>query len=456
MPPSALGVDTSSYQMQNKETSNAPPLPGARPLGGKAKEITAFNNSGQPISTLNDEMTMELTYTAAELSSAGVDTLAEFNQLKSMYFDSTAGGWVRMPTTIMALDNNGLPIEPNATLSNVATAVVKGIADHLTVFGVTGLGDALIPKAPTGLSASAGTQQVTLSWTAVTKNTTESDITDLAGYEIYRSTSSGGTYTQINTSDVTAMNYTDTGLTAGTTYYYKITAGDTNGNESAYSSVVSAMPSAPVTGGGGVSYTPPSNPAASLSTGATVTSSRNVTLNLSAVNATLMMVSESPTFAGVSFEAYAPAKSFTLSAGNGVKTVYVKFRSSSGGEVTTSFTITLEGQAEAVTPTPAPTPAPTPTPDVVEPTEATKIFVKVWGKQPKTAQDKDALLVIQNGLEPGYTQIKSWELAAIKIFVKKYKRLPRGADWKIIHAVAHFSGSAGWPTGTTPAKPAGK
>jgi len=454
MPPSALGVDTSSYQMQNKETSNAPALPGARPLGGEAKEISAFNNSGQPISTLNDDMTLELTYTAAELSSSGVDTLAEFNQLKSMYFDSTAGGWARIPTTIMALDSDGLPVEPNSTLSNVITAVVKGIADHLTVFGVTGLGDDLIPKAPTGASASAGTQQVSLSWTAVTKNTTESNISDLSGYEIYRSLSSGGTYTQINTSDVTGVTYTDTGLTAGTIYYYKITAGDTNGNESDYSSAVSATPTAPVTGGGGgATYTPPSNPAVSLSSGATKTSSRNITLNTSAINATLMIVSESATFAGMSFEAYASTKNFTLSAGNGVKTIYVKFRSASGGETTTSYNIELEGQAIAQ-PSSSITPA-APTPSATEPTVAADIFKKVWRRAAKTAQDQQALQVLQYGLKPGHTKVVAWENAGVAVFKKFYKRAPASvADWNIVYATAYFSGSSKLPKGAIPAEPA--
>ena len=43
---------------------------------------------------------------------------------------------------------------------------------------------------------------------------------------------------------MTGASYVDTGLTSGTTYYYKITAEDTSGNESGYSSEVNATPTA--------------------------------------------------------------------------------------------------------------------------------------------------------------------------------------------------------------------
>jgi len=43
-----------------------------------------------------------------------------------------------------------------------------------------------------------------------------------ASYTVYRSTSSSGTYTSVGTA--TTTNYTDTGLSSATTYYYKLTA----------------------------------------------------------------------------------------------------------------------------------------------------------------------------------------------------------------------------------------
>ena len=51
---------------------------------------------------------------------------------------------------------------------------------------------------------------------------TWSAVSGAAGYQVYRATSSGGTYTKI--ADTTAKTYTDQTAKAGTTYYYKVKA----------------------------------------------------------------------------------------------------------------------------------------------------------------------------------------------------------------------------------------
>jgi exo-poly-alpha-galacturonosidase len=96
------------------------------------------------------------------------------------------------------------------------------------------------PAAPTGLSATAGNAKVLLDW----NNNSEGD---LAGYNIYRSTTSGSGYAKINTSLRTSSDYNDIGVTNGTTYYYVVTAVNTALSESGYSSQVSATPAASTT-----------------------------------------------------------------------------------------------------------------------------------------------------------------------------------------------------------------
>lgn len=91
------------------------------------------------------------------------------------------------------------------------------------------------PSAPEQLTATAGNLQVNLTWNAVTGAT---------GYNVERSTTSGGIYTSIAT-NVTSPNYIDTSVSNGTTYYYVVTAVNANG-ESAYSNEVSATPQAPL------------------------------------------------------------------------------------------------------------------------------------------------------------------------------------------------------------------
>lgn len=123
--------------------------------------------------------------------------------------------------------------------------------------------DTTPPAAPSGLNASAGDSSVVLSWTANSES-------DLAGYNIYRSTSSTTGFSKINSLLVTAKTYSDSGLTNGATYYYKITAIDTSSNESDFSSIANATPSAPA----------PSNP-----TGLTAlknTSTHNIELSWNA------------------------------------------------------------------------------------------------------------------------------------------------------------------------------
>lgn len=76
---------------------------------------------------------------------------------------------------------------------------------------------------------------VGLAWIASTTPT-------VTGYNVYRSTVSGTSYTKINSLliFVPVVNYTDTTVQGATTYYYVTTAVDASGTESVYSNEVSA------------------------------------------------------------------------------------------------------------------------------------------------------------------------------------------------------------------------
>jgi hypothetical protein len=106
--------------------------------------------------------------------------------------------------------------------------------------------DTTPPTTPGSLTASASSSsQMNLSWTASTDNV------GVAGYQLERCTGSGCT----NFSQVAAPSgpsYSDGGLTASTTYVYRVRATDGAGNFSGYSSTVSATTqsaSAPQSGG---------------------------------------------------------------------------------------------------------------------------------------------------------------------------------------------------------------
>ncbi len=91
------------------------------------------------------------------------------------------------------------------------------------------------PAPPTGLVATAGDKQVSLDWNDNTEP-------DLAGYNIYRSTTTGGPYSKINGASVAASDYIDTGLTGGVTYYYVVAAENTSAQESGNSNEANATP----------------------------------------------------------------------------------------------------------------------------------------------------------------------------------------------------------------------
>ncbi len=86
------------------------------------------------------------------------------------------------------------------------------------------------PSAPTGLVATAGNAQVTLTWNASSGATS---------YHVKRSTINGSGYAQVGAP--TTTSFTNTGLTNGTTYYYVVTALNTAG-ESGNSNQASGTP----------------------------------------------------------------------------------------------------------------------------------------------------------------------------------------------------------------------
>ena len=97
----------------------------------------------------------------------------------------------------------------------------------------TGSGGGNPPPAPTGLSATSGSGNVALGWTGSTGATS---------YNVYRGTSSGGESSTAIATGLTSATYTDSAVTGGTAYYYKVAAVDASG-ASALSNEANATPS---------------------------------------------------------------------------------------------------------------------------------------------------------------------------------------------------------------------
>lgn len=90
---------------------------------------------------------------------------------------------------------------------------------------VTATGGGIHQSTTVNLTVAA---QMMLTWTA-------SQSPGIAGYNVYRGTTSGGPYNKINSNLVPTTSYNDVGLQDGGTYYYVTTAVDDQGEESGYS-----------------------------------------------------------------------------------------------------------------------------------------------------------------------------------------------------------------------------
>jgi fibronectin type 3 domain-containing protein len=138
------------------------------------------------------------------------------------------------------------PLATVTSSSYTDSAVTSGVTYYYEIIALTGTtasarsseysattGPSTAPPTPAGLAATPGNGSAALTWTASAGATS---------YSIYRGTTSGGEgSTPVGTA--TTNSFTDTGLTNGTTYYYKVTATNSAGT-SAQSSEVHATPSA--------------------------------------------------------------------------------------------------------------------------------------------------------------------------------------------------------------------
>lgn len=149
-----------------------------------------------------------------------------------------------------------LSANPSLTYSQVRDIILNNVDAKASLSGQVSTGGRLnafkavsgaTMSPPSGLTATAvSSSQINLSWT---DNSTET------GFRIERSGSSGGPYSEITTVGANVTTYSNTGLSAGTTYYYRVRAYN-NGN-SLYSNVASATTFAlldsesSISGGGG-------------------------------------------------------------------------------------------------------------------------------------------------------------------------------------------------------------
>jgi len=218
IPPNALGTGSSNVSFSVARPDTVPPSTlNAAPISSAVKRITASDSNGTAITTLSNSIEIKITYEDSDIPAGTSES-----NLQLAYWNTTTNTWDPVSATI---DTN----------LNTITASVDHLSDFAPIYP-TSEG---APTTPTGLAATrSGNTGMSLSWTAVTGAT---------GYLLYRDTSDSGSFPYLTTK--TSTSHSDTGLAGGTTYYYKVTASNANGESAASDPAVSATTCASVSNG---------------------------------------------------------------------------------------------------------------------------------------------------------------------------------------------------------------
>ncbi|NGM63615.1 fibronectin type III domain-containing protein, partial [Sphingobacterium sp. SGG-5] len=197
---------------------------GIAPAAPSVPDLSPASDSG---SSNTDNLTSNTTPTVTGTAEAGSTvTLYDTDGTTVLGTAVATGGNWSITSSTLSEGTHSLTAKATDAAGNVGPA---SSALTLTI-------DVTAPAAPTELTATFGNQQNVLNWTA--------NGGDVASYKVYGGTSATPT-TVLATVTAPATTYTHTGLTNGTTYYYRITAVDQAGNEGTVSTEVNAVPKAP-------------------------------------------------------------------------------------------------------------------------------------------------------------------------------------------------------------------
>ncbi len=167
----------------------------------------------------------------------------------------------------------------------------------------------VFPAAPTNIQALVGDRKVILTWEF-------SDTTIIREFKIYRSTTQTSGFSAIGSTE--DKTFTDQTVQNSVQYFYKITAVSEEDLEGLPTSVISATANVF---------------SISIESGAVFTGTTDVKVTISAAASTaFMQLSNDSTFTSSTLEPFVSVTNWILPAGDGEKTVFAKFRDTSGNE----------------------------------------------------------------------------------------------------------------------------
>jgi len=214
--------------------------------------VTAVNSVGESLASTQVNATTNAPPPSVTAAPTGVTATGGANQISvnwtavsgatsyNLYWSTTSGVTTATGSKITSVTRPYLQtgLSAGSSYYYIVTAVNSAGESPASIQATasTNAPVVVIPAAPTGVTATGGTNQTTVFWAGVPAATS---------YNIYYSTSTG--VTKSNGSKITNATapYLQSGLAASTTYYYIVTAANSAG-ESAASAQISATTSAPV------------------------------------------------------------------------------------------------------------------------------------------------------------------------------------------------------------------
>ena len=189
-----------------------------------------------------------LTFTGVGMTIRALSTQAVNRGLAKIYVDGVFKTYVDMysaaPNLAYTMYDTGVLADGQHTLMIEVSPLKNGsswdIALDVDCFDVYGVfPDQVAPAVPSGVSAVDREADqggaVRVAWTANTED-------DLSSYRVYRSAAVAGIYSLVGQVEAPSTSFVDTGLTNGSSYFYKVSALDSAANESPLSAPANATP----------------------------------------------------------------------------------------------------------------------------------------------------------------------------------------------------------------------
>jgi hypothetical protein len=202
-----------------------------------------INSMVQQTESVTNPPTKLVFYTAAQKVAAGVCSKGAGIQT-----EDSAGNIapVVVATPVSLVGTGTTKFYSNSTCSTGITAINVAAGGYRTsyfYFKDTAVETLPITASASGLTSYQQNETITTIQHSVTLTWNASTSTNVAGYNVYRSVISGGSYAKIGTTGSGIFKFVDSGVVSGDTYYYVVTAFDNSSPpiESGYSNEAQAI-----------------------------------------------------------------------------------------------------------------------------------------------------------------------------------------------------------------------